>query len=97
MKAKLADGREYEFAPVTFTRDAVRLIELFEEIAATHEAQQPVKSYGELLRVLRAVMADSLIRGGQTPEQADAAIGTLPLGADLITYIEPVKRALGLD
>lgn len=90
---KLPDGKTYKFAPATFTKDVVRCVEILEEIKSNPEFNR----YGELLRVLREVIIGCLIRGGHSEKEADQAVSSLPLGKDMITHLDPIRKAIGLD
>ena len=90
---ELPNGKTYNFALATFTEDVVRCVEILEEI----KSDKQFNRYGELLRVLRSVLIGCIIRGGHSPEEANEAISSLPLGKDLVTHLEPIRKAIGLD
>lgn len=74
-KIKLPNGREYQFAPLRFTRDACDLIDMHDSFA------DDVKSFtmGQFLRCLRTNMIQSLSDGGHSPDEIEEAVSSLPI------------------
>lgn len=69
-KIKLPNGREYDFAALPFSEEAIELISMNE---------QSDVSMGAFLKVFRACIRQSLEASGYKPDEIDAALKSIPL------------------
>lgn len=63
------NGTGHEFAQLSFTREAVELLELIETGGST----------ARIMGLLRSCLIASLVAGGQSDESADAVVSTMPI------------------
>ena len=73
MRLTLPNGREYDFAPLGYTEEACRLLELQESM------DEDGFRASTFLRCLRANMIQSLIDGGSSSDDAVAAVASIQI------------------
>lgn len=92
------NGQELEVAKAGFSEDAVTIVELSEEAGTAKETGQKFTGFGKLLRAIRNVMRDSLIKGGASPKEADEAISSIPFDPEEGSeFMAKAREAMGID
>ncbi len=95
----LPNGKEYQFAEATFSKQTVRLIVLFDEAARANTSGNPAsfENAGELITLLHAVMTSCLTRAGHTEDEAEEAVSSIPFGPAGSDAMNSIRVAVGLQ
>lgn len=99
-------GRDCKAAPAPFSDEACELIELFEESGEVNEANLgkekddphwiKFKRNGRMIRLIRKLGKDCLVRGGHTDEEAEEILLSIDLDENDETGIPAFVAAVGL-
>lgn len=89
-------GRDCKAASPPFSEEACELVELFEESQICREEKRPFRKNGRMIRLIRSVGKNCLVRGGHTAKEAEEIVLSIDLDDDAETGIPAFVKALGL-
>lgn len=83
-------------APPAFTEDVCDLVELLEESDECREQDKKFRKNGRMLKLIRKVGKECLVRGGHTPDEAEEIMLKVSMDEDKKTGIPAIANALGV-
>lgn len=94
IELEFPNGKTYRFGSPSFSRQLARFISLSREMAKVGDDTEPdPDKMFEVIEMSWHLAHQSLVNGGHSQEEADAALESIPFNDE---WLEKIKTAIGL-